>query len=78
VEAGGKKEENVTKCYIVLRFRVFFSADRLRRDPIAKFGRLGRLGCILLITGHVVWSAGIGGVGDSYPHLVGADWAYPC
>jgi hypothetical protein len=69
----GKMLQNVTFCYVF----VFFSVDRLSRDPVAEFGRLGRLGCILMVAGHAVY-AGIGGVGDSYPDLVDAAWANPC
>jgi hypothetical protein len=42
-------------------FSRFFSVDRLIRDPVAEFGRLGR---ILPVAGHVVY-AGIAGWGTA-------------
>jgi hypothetical protein len=66
--------QNVTFCYVL----AVFSVDRLIRDPVAEFGRLRRLGRILVVSGHAGSDAGIGGMGDSYPDLVDAAWAYPC
>jgi hypothetical protein len=62
-------------------FSRFFAADRMIRW--AEIGPLslavcGAGGRVLLVAGHDVRSAGIGGMGDSYPDLVDAAWANPC
>jgi hypothetical protein len=66
--------QNVTFCYV---FAVF-SVDWLNRDPVAELGGWLHRGRISPVAAGFVCRAGIGGMGDSYPDLVDADWAIPC
>jgi hypothetical protein len=57
----------------MLRFREFLPVIGwpVSRDPVAEIGGLWRWGRILLVAARAVWNAGIGGMRDSYPAVVG-------